>query len=66
MEERAALLGGTVSIQSRPGYGTEVEVLIPYHKTLEQESPLSPKMQESIPAPQNKEVKDDHTNTVGG
>lgn len=30
MEERAALLGGTVSIQSRPGYGTEVEVLIPY------------------------------------
>jgi signal transduction histidine kinase len=31
MQERAALLGGTVSIQSRPGYGTEVEVLIPYH-----------------------------------
>ncbi len=31
MEERAALLGGSVSIQSRPGYGTEVEALIPYH-----------------------------------
>jgi signal transduction histidine kinase len=31
MEERAALLSGTVSIQSRPGYGTEVEVIIPYH-----------------------------------
>jgi len=31
MEERAALLGGTVSIQSRPGYGTEVEAVIPYH-----------------------------------
>jgi len=33
MEERAALLGGTVSIQSRPGYGTEVEAVIPYHIT---------------------------------
>jgi len=31
MEERAALLGGSVSVQSRPGYGTEVEALIPYH-----------------------------------
>ena len=31
MEERAALLGGTVTVQSRPGYGTEVEALIPYH-----------------------------------
>jgi signal transduction histidine kinase len=31
MEERAVLLGGTVSIQSRPGYGTEVEAVIPYH-----------------------------------
>jgi two-component system sensor histidine kinase UhpB len=30
MEERAALLGGTVSIQSRPGYGTEIEATIPY------------------------------------
>lgn len=32
MEERAALLGGTVSISSRPGYGTEVEAVIPYRK----------------------------------
>jgi signal transduction histidine kinase len=32
MEERAALLGGTVTIQSRPGYGTEVEAVIPYHQ----------------------------------
>ncbi len=31
MEERAALLGGRVTVQSRPGYGTEVEALIPYH-----------------------------------
>jgi len=31
MEERAALVGGSVSIQSRPGYGTEIEALIPYH-----------------------------------
>jgi signal transduction histidine kinase len=31
MEERAALLGGTVNVQSRPGYGTEVEAFIPYH-----------------------------------
>jgi signal transduction histidine kinase len=41
MEERAALLGGTVSVQSRPGYGTEVEAVIPYHKTLESDSLLS-------------------------
>lgn len=31
MEERAALLGGTVQVHSRPGYGTEVEGRIPYH-----------------------------------
>ncbi len=31
MEERAALLDGTVTVQSRPGYGTEVEATIPYH-----------------------------------
>jgi signal transduction histidine kinase len=30
MEERAVLLGGTVQIHSRPGYGTEVEATIPY------------------------------------
>jgi len=52
MEERAALLGGTVSVQSSPGYGTEVEALIPYHAeasfhTLE-------------------EVKHDHTSVISG
>lgn len=31
MEERAALLNGTVTIQSRSGFGTEVEAWIPYH-----------------------------------
>lgn len=31
MQERAALLGGTVSIQSRPGQGTMVECYLPYH-----------------------------------
>jgi signal transduction histidine kinase len=31
MEERAALLNGSVTIQSRPGFGTEVEARIPYH-----------------------------------
>jgi signal transduction histidine kinase len=36
MEERAALLGGTVAIQSRPGYGTEVEAAIPYHLPAEE------------------------------
>lgn len=30
MEERAALLNGTVTIQSRPGFGTQVEAWIPY------------------------------------
>jgi signal transduction histidine kinase len=30
MEERAALLGGTVQVHSRPGYGTEVEAMIPH------------------------------------
>lgn len=31
MQERAALLGGTVTIQSRPGQGTLVEAFVPYH-----------------------------------
>jgi signal transduction histidine kinase len=31
MEERASLLGGSVAVHSRPGYGTEVEALVPYH-----------------------------------
>ena len=30
MEERTALLGGKMSIMSRPGYGTEIEAVIPY------------------------------------
>jgi signal transduction histidine kinase len=30
MQERAALLGGTVSVHSRPGQGTLVELTIPY------------------------------------
>jgi len=56
MEERAALLDGKVSIQSRPGYGTEVEALIPYGKALESDSLLS-KVQEQVPAIQNKRGK---------
>jgi signal transduction histidine kinase len=31
MQERAALLGGTVTVQSRPGQGTLVEAFVPYH-----------------------------------
>ena len=31
MQERAALLGGAVNVQSRPGQGTMVEAYIPYH-----------------------------------
>ena len=30
MEERAALLGGGVTVASRPGYGTEVEAVVPF------------------------------------
>jgi signal transduction histidine kinase len=41
MEERAALLGGRVSIQSRPGYGTEVEALIPYQQIQKRDAPSS-------------------------
>jgi signal transduction histidine kinase len=52
MEERAALLGGTVIVQSRPGYGTEVEALIPYHHT------------DGNCALQ--EVKDDHAFVISG
>lgn len=53
MEERAALLGGTVSVQSRPGYGTEVEALIPYHYA-------------RVGFPTLEEVKDDHTPVISG
>ena len=38
MQERAALLGGKVSIQSRPGNGTQVEALIPYHYRIEEQN----------------------------
>jgi signal transduction histidine kinase len=38
MEERAALLNGGVTISSRPGYGTEVEAVIPY-RILQKEVP---------------------------
>ncbi len=31
MQERAALLGGMVSVESKPGEGTRVEAFIPYH-----------------------------------
>jgi two-component system sensor histidine kinase DegS len=31
MEERAALLGGGVTVSSRPGDRTEVEAVIPFH-----------------------------------
>lgn len=31
MQERAALLGGMVEVQSKPGQGTLVEAFIPYH-----------------------------------
>jgi signal transduction histidine kinase len=54
MEERAALLGGTVTVHSRAGYGTEVEALIPYHHS---GTGIDSKMQE---------VKDDHSAIVGG
>ena len=53
MQERAALLGGTVSVQSRPGYGTKVEALIPYHHA-----------ETGFQMPE--EVKDDHTPVSGG
>jgi len=42
MQERAALLGGIVSIQSRPGSGTLVEALIPYHYRSEAENGNTP------------------------
>lgn len=57
MEERAALLGGTVTVQSRPGYGTEVEALIPYHHA---------ENVSSAGVPVKEEVKNDHTHPVGG
>jgi signal transduction histidine kinase len=54
MEERAALLGGIVTVQSRPGYGTEVEALIPSHRS-------ETGIQHEMP-----EVKDDHSSVSSG
>jgi signal transduction histidine kinase len=54
MEERAALVGGTVTIQSRPGYGTEVEAVIPYHRSGTGIHGLQ------------QEVKNDHSSVIGG
>ncbi len=31
MEERATLLGGHVAVQSQPGHGARIEMMIPYH-----------------------------------
>ena len=54
MEERAALLGGTLTVQSRPGYGSEIEAVIPYRHS---GTGLPYGMQE---------VKDDHSSVIGG
>jgi signal transduction histidine kinase len=54
MEERAALLEGTVTVQSRPGYGTEVEAVIPYHRS-------GTGSQLGL-----QEVKDDHSSVISG
>lgn len=42
MQERAALLGGVVSVQSRPGQGTLVEASIPYHYESENQDDHTP------------------------
>ena len=52
MQERAALLNGTVTVQSRPGYGTEIEALIPYHHAGGNHS--------------RQEVRNDHTSVISG
>ena len=54
MEERAALLGGAVTVQSRPGYGTEIEALIPYHHI---GADIRYRLQE---------MKDEHTSIISG
>lgn len=54
MEERAALLGGTVTVRSQPGYGTEVEVIIPYHHS-------ETGTHQGMP-----EVNDDHSSVISG
>jgi signal transduction histidine kinase len=42
MQERAALLGGSVSVQSRPGQGTSIEAFIPYRQESEGENDHAP------------------------
>ncbi|MBI3737729.1 MAG: sensor histidine kinase, partial [Chloroflexi bacterium] len=42
MQERAALLGGTMTIQSRPGQGTSIEVFIPYSTESEKQDEHKP------------------------
>ncbi len=44
MQERAALLGGAVAVESKPGQGTRVEAFIPYHAESDghAEYPLAP------------------------
>ena len=54
MEERAALLGGTVAVRSKPGYGTEVEAVIPYHHS-------DTGTHQGVP-----EVNDDHSSVISG
>lgn len=36
VKDRAALLGGTVVVDSTPGEGTAVQVILPYHSTTEE------------------------------
>ncbi len=42
MQERAALLGGTMTIQSRPGQGTLIEIFIPYSNESEKHDEHKP------------------------
>ena len=42
MQERAALLGGKVSFQTRPGQGTLIEAFIPYHHESEAQDGNTP------------------------
>jgi signal transduction histidine kinase len=59
MEERAALLGGVVTVQSSPGYGTEIEARIPYH--------MPGKSGDGSTNPQlAKELRNDNTIIAGG
>jgi len=65
MEERAMLLGGTVSIQSRPGYGTEVEAVIPYQNIKFGAQELTPANSDGHLS-ESKGVDNDHSFIIGG